>query len=156
MSWSRSENSILRQSMGSILSVYSQKIQVPTPKNLPEKYLIRKAFDSGLLPKEVIWRTKEAFSDGVSSLKKSWFEIIDEKVKSITEFKTHEPLLKLLTPTPTTQEQVYYRYLFEKNYPGCGNVIPYYWMPRYVSATDSSARTLAVFKQAIQREEECE
>ena len=32
-----------------------------------EKYLLRRAFDNGLLPKEVLWRTKEAFSDGVSS-----------------------------------------------------------------------------------------
>lgn len=32
-----------------------------------EKYLLRKAFDGlDLLPKEVLWRTKEAFSDGVS------------------------------------------------------------------------------------------
>ena len=121
---------------------------------LPEKFLIRKAFDSGLLPQEVIWRTKEAFSDGVSSLKKSWFQIIDEKVKHLTEFKVHESLLKQLTPTPKTHEQVYYRYLFEKNYPGCGNVIPYYWMPKYVNATDSSARTLDVFQKAIEQERE--
>ena len=30
-----------------------------------EKYLLRKSFE-GLLPKEVLWRRKEAFSDGVS------------------------------------------------------------------------------------------
>ena len=33
-----------------------------------------------ILPKEILWRTKEAFSDGVSSLQKSWFEIINEKI----------------------------------------------------------------------------
>ena len=133
-----------------------KRFRFHTLKDLPEKFLIRKAFDSGLLPKEVIWRTKEAFSDGVSSLKKSWFQIIDEKVSHVTDFKTHEPLLKLLTPTPVTPEQMYYRYLFEKNYPGCGNVVPYYWMPRYVDATDSSARTLAVFKQAMEKGQEDE
>ena len=47
---------------------------------------------------------------------------------------------------------MYYRYLFEEKYPGCGNVIPYYWMPKYVNATDSSARTLTVFKDAIEKE----
>ena len=37
-----------------------------------EKFLLRAAFDSGLsnilpiLPEEILWRTKEAFSDGVS------------------------------------------------------------------------------------------
>ena len=33
-----------------------------------EKYLLRKAFETiepELLPKEILWRTKEAFSDGV-------------------------------------------------------------------------------------------
>ena len=129
-----------------------EKVRFHKLKGLPEKFLIRKAFDNGILPSEVLWRTKEAFSDGVSSLTKSWFEIIDEKVRLLHEFKSHEPLLKLLTPTPKTPEQMYYRYLFEEKYPGCGNVIPYYWMPKYVNATDSSARTLTVFKDAIEKE----
>ena len=46
-----------------------------------EKYLIRKAFEiycPDLLPKEVLWRKKEAFSDGVSSQKKAWYQIIQE------------------------------------------------------------------------------
>lgn len=47
------------------------------PRNGMEKYLLRKAFDGlDLLPKEVLWRTKEAFSDGVSGVKRSWYEII--------------------------------------------------------------------------------
>ena len=95
---------------------------------------------------------KNVLQTRLSSLKKSWFEIIDEKVRLLNEFKTYEPYLKMLTPTPKTPEQMYYRYLFEKKYPGCGNVIPYYWMPKYVNATDSSARTLTVFKEAIEKE----
>ena len=43
-----------------------------------EKYLLRKAFDNEnmLLPKDVLWRRKEAFSDGVSAQKESWFKVI--------------------------------------------------------------------------------
>ena len=48
---------------------------------------------------------------------------------------------------PTTNEQKYYRYLFEQNYKSCEKVIPYFWMPKYVEATDSSARTLNVYKE---------
>ena len=33
-----------------------------------------------LLPDEVLWRTKEAFSDGVSSQHKSWFSILQEHI----------------------------------------------------------------------------
>ena len=47
-----------------------------------EKFLLRKAF-IGYLPEEVLWRPKEAFSDGVSSLKKSWFSIIQELALSL-------------------------------------------------------------------------
>ena len=51
---------------------------------------------------------------------------------------------------PETLEQFYYRYVFELHYSGCGKVIPYFWMPNYVEATDSSARTLDVYKDNIE------
>ena len=51
------------------------------PQQGIEKYLLRKAFDgTGLLPSEILWRPKEAFSDGVSSVKKSWYESLQEFV----------------------------------------------------------------------------
>ena len=33
------------------------------------------------LPSEILWRRKEAFSDGVSEKSRSWYQIIAEKVK---------------------------------------------------------------------------
>ena len=116
-----------------------------------EKYMLRKAFDgTGLLPDSVLWRTKEAFSDGVSSHTKSWFEIIDEKIAN----KHHDDFKmglfdsqKFSVNTPKTQEQNYYRWLFESYYKGCGYILPYFWMPRYVDAKDSSARTLKVYSE---------
>jgi asparagine synthase (glutamine-hydrolysing) len=55
--------------------------------NKQEKYLFRKAFDKNYLPYEILWRKKEAFSDGVSKKSRSWFEIIAEKVKTQKEIK---------------------------------------------------------------------
>ena len=48
------------------------------PKNNQcEKYLLREAFRSmGILPNKILFRTKEAFSDGVSKQARSWFQII--------------------------------------------------------------------------------
>ena len=107
-----------------------------------EKYLLRSAFESSnLLPKEVLFRTKEAFSDGVSPQNKSWFEIIQNYVETLSYTAsnfTHNP--------PTTKEQQYYRYLFEENYKDAATLIPYFWMPRFIEATDSSARTLNIYK----------
>jgi len=96
-----------------------------------EKYLLRKAFDNkDLLPKEVLWRTKEAFSDGVSSDKESWFETIQ---------KRH------------ANEKVYYKQIFSKYYENQDKVIPYYWMPKFVNATDASARTLDVYNKSSRK-----
>ena len=57
-----------------------------------EKYLLRKAFDdTNLVPNNVLWRRKCAFSDGVSSKKNSWHRILQNFVDSQitdTEFET--------------------------------------------------------------------
>ena len=45
------------------------------PREGMEKWLLRKSFE-GYLPEEVLWRRKEAFSDGVSSMKRSWHHIL--------------------------------------------------------------------------------
>ena len=43
--------------------------------------MLRKSFDNGsYLPNEVLWRMKEGMSDGVSSQKKGWFQIIQDFV----------------------------------------------------------------------------
>ena len=108
-----------------------------------EKFLLRSSistYGNNLLPQEVLWRKKEAFSDGVSSEKKSWYEIIQEKVD--------DPIVENITYNePTTAEQRYYRSIFEKHYKGCGSIIPYFWMPQFCDAKDSSARTLDVYKK---------
>ena len=44
------------------------------PRDGVEKYILRKAFD-GFLPDEVLWRPKEAFSDGCSEETESWSSI---------------------------------------------------------------------------------
>ena len=115
--------------------------------NKCEKYFIRKAielYDSKLLPREVLWRTKEAFSDGVSSRKKSWFEIIQE---SDIILNVNEKFSNNIHNYPLTKEQIYYRSIFNKLYPKCDNLIPYFWMPKFIkNAHDSSARTLNIYK----------
>jgi len=114
-----------------------------------EKYILRHCFNSQeLLPSEVMWRTKEAFSDGVSSDKKSWYETIQDNIPdfddgSIDWENLHNP--------PKTPEQKYYRSIFERHYGGQGHVIPYFWMPRFTDATDSSARTLNIYNSLVKK-----
>jgi asparagine synthase (glutamine-hydrolysing) len=138
-----------------------RNLRFNSTKDNCEKYLVRKSFHEcavELLPSEILWRTKEAFSDGVSSLTKSWFEIITEKINNlcINDGTLQYKLLFLMTMynklpinnnKPTTLEQAYYRYIYNKNYQATDHLIEYYWMPKYVKADDASARTLKVYSE---------
>lgn len=118
---------------------------VPAVYKLPktfgcEKYLIRKAFEKyNLLPSEVLWRRKEAFSDGVSSKEKSWFEILTTKYNSLS---IPDKLDRDNNP-PYTKESTYYRLVFENLFKERNdNVIPRYWLPSWTTEKDPSARKL--------------
>ena len=109
-----------------------------------EKYLLRKAFEPlDLLPKEVLYRRKEAFSDGVSPAETSWFKIIQDFIETqtidFTKTYDHNP--------PKTKEAYYYRYIFDQLYgDSYSNVIPFMWLPRWSGeTTDPSARTLTLY-----------
>ena len=134
----------------SYLSIPSN-IRFHVENNKCEKYLLRKAFDGyNLLPNEVLWRTKEAFSDGVSKQNISWYEIIQEYVskfylKELKEMKSLDYEKYKEHNMPTTLEQFYYREIFEKYYPNQEKSIPYFWMPKFVNASDASARTLDIY-----------
>ena len=118
-----------------------------------------------LLPDSILWRKKEAFSDGVSKTSRSLYEIIQEytneiykediknnsdkekikkifKQKSMTEMEFIDDHL-----LPETSEQYYYRSIFEKEYENMGKILPYFWMPKYVIANDASARTLNIYNE---------
>ena len=110
-----------------------------------EKYLLRKAFDKeNLLPHEVLWRRKEAFSDGCSSNQRSWHKIIQEHVDSkITDVEFLENKDKYTHNTPELKESYYYRKLFEEYYPNMSFLIPHFWLPKWNgNMKDPSAREL--------------
>lgn len=141
----------------------SRNLRYSTTCEHCEKYLIRKAFsvyDSGLIPESILWRRKEAFSDGVSKHEKSWSTIIKEylqkKMDTDTEFNKIIKQIQMeyyhfnkCKTTLTTIEETYYRLIYNKYYKHTDNLIPYYWMPRFVEASDASARTLDIYNKEI-------
>ena len=131
-----------RQFVQVALSIPTQ-FRRPVKGGIPEKNILREAFNDGLtLPNEVLWRKKEAFSDGVSSLEKSWYEIIQENINVPDDWKEKE----FHYLPPKTPEMYYYRTEFEKHYNNEEKVVPYFWMPKWSpGATDPSARTLKVY-----------
>ncbi|KAF4019949.1 hypothetical protein G4228_011757 [Cervus hanglu yarkandensis] len=117
-------------------------------KNGIEKHLLRETFeDSNLIPKEILWRPKEAFSDGITSVKNSWFQILQDYIEhQVDDTVMASAAQKFPINTPKTKEGYYYRQIFEHHYPGRADWLPHYWMPRWTSATDPSARTLTHYK----------
>jgi len=113
---------------------YYLSIPIEFRKGSTEKEFIRYAIQqtaSDLLPYSILWRKKEAFSDGVSSLQKPWFKMIQD---TLVDYNNTTEIL--------TNEQCYYRDLFVQYFGNHTNIIPYYWMPKFVDTNDPSARTL--------------
>lgn len=102
-----------------------------------EKYLLRSTFE-GYLPDEVLWRVKEAFSDGVSGIQKSWYEYIQEEVEKKIDTNMYNPRF-------VSKEAMYYKLIFDHHFPNYKLQVPY-WMPMWSKTKDPSARTLSLYK----------
>jgi asparagine synthase (glutamine-hydrolysing) len=130
-----------------------------------EKALLRDAFynsESPLLPFDILYRPKHAFSDAINSNKceKKSYELVGERAKELFEsFHTDKSInaLEYLEIAygyhlpPTTFEAGWYRRLFNKHYPGeefAKSLVPKFWLPNIPgqTITDPSATVLPGFK----------
>lgn len=92
---------------------------VPKQDRRPEKWVIRKAFDTPddpYLPDDILWRQKEQFSDGVGY---GWVD----HLKDIAEREISDQMFasagnRFPHNTPTTKEGYRYRMIFEEFFPG--------------------------------------
>jgi asparagine synthase (glutamine-hydrolysing) len=129
--------------------------RMPTYKGI-EKWWLRQAFVStNVLPADVLWRKKEAFSDGVSSKEKSWYQIIQEHIEGlVTDDQMSMASSMFPYNTPITKEAYYYRKVFCELFGfHRQKVLPSYWQPKWDSAgkeiegyIDPSARVLKVYE----------
>ncbi|MCR5754557.1 MAG: asparagine synthetase B, partial [Acetatifactor sp.] len=109
------------------------------------KYLLRKAFAvDNILPEEILWREKAAFSDAVGH---SMVDDLKEYAQNLYSNAEYESLRKKYDfATPFTKESLLYREIFEKYYPGQAKMIPDFWMPNKAwegcDVDDPSARVL--------------
>jgi asparagine synthase (glutamine-hydrolysing) len=120
--------------------------EIPSYERLPktnghEKWWLRKAFDNTdgppVLPQEVLWRRKEAFSDSISSTSRSWFEIVRDHIQE--QYKM-------------TEEQFYLHSFVEMFGKKRVGIINKPWQPKWdnhgkelTEYVDPSARTLGVY-----------
>ena len=114
-------------------------LRIPTIDRM-EKLMLRNAFDSTytennveILPKSVLFRRKEAFSNGVSA-KDTKETMIDAIQNWATSKNSTEPLM--------------YKSIFDSMFPNHRHVLPHYWMPKWSGETnDPSATTLNIYKK---------
>lgn len=127
-----------------------------------EKYVLRKAMSGQYcknsegkqyLPDSILWRRKEAMSDGVSEHRRSWSQVIQDHV--------HQSLLGdyvmprvMPIKDPVDVERDWFRRTFNRYYGGCEETIPYDWLPKWCGdVKDASARVLQVYKDKIEQTE---
>lgn len=130
-----------------------------------EKFLIRRAFEvvePDVLPKSVLWRKKEAFSDGVSSKEKSWYQMVrghvtqslyPQLLRTIgSKSESDEsPIVKIDERfkfeglQPVCVESQFYRLLHSKLFSNNHQIFQHYWLPSWAGTNEPSARVLSVY-----------
>ena len=110
------------------------------------KYLLRHAFEKDhILPDEILWRQKAAFSDAVGHSMVDDLKAYAETVYSDEDFRAGCARYEYCPPF--TKESLLYRDIFEKYYPGQAEMICGFWMPNPdwegCKVDDPSARVLS-------------
>ena len=115
------------------------------------KYLLRHAFEKDkLLPDEILWRQKAAFSDAVGH------SMVDDLKEYAESRYTDEEFARRCREydyaRPFTKESLLYREIFEKYYPGQAEMIADFWMPNRdwpgCNVDDPSARVLSNYGES--------
>ena len=106
----------------------------------------RHAFEEdGYLTHDILWREKAAFSDAVGHSMVDYLKEYAESCYTQEEFELKRQ--KYSHAQPFTKESLLYREIFEKYYPGQGQMIVDFWMPNKewegCNVSDPSARVLS-------------
>ncbi len=119
-----------------------------------EKGILREAFE-GFLPKEILWRQKEQFSDGVGY---GWIDGLKAHAEAnVSDAAFADAATRFPINTPMTKEAYFYRDQFEQVFPGdaCANTVPggksiacsspaaIAWDAAFADAADPSGRAIA-------------
>ena len=122
-------------------------------KERMEKWVLRKAFEN-YLPKQVAWRQKEQFSDGVGY---SWIDSLKELVENeVSDYDFQNANKRFPFQTPMSKEEYYYRSIFEDHFPSktaaqtvpsvpsvaCSSPIALKWDKSFQKLNDPSGRAV--------------
>ncbi|EPE36845.1 Adenine nucleotide alpha hydrolases-like protein [Glarea lozoyensis ATCC 20868] len=121
-----------------------------TPERI-EKYILRKAFDTPedpYLPAHILWRQKEALSDGIGY---SWRDALIEQAElHVSDEMMKNPKPEWKDDIPKTKEAYWYRMIFEEHFPGpaAASTVKR-WVPAWTDAVDPSGRAIGIHNNMI-------
>jgi asparagine synthase (glutamine-hydrolysing) len=110
-----------------------------------EKQVLRDSF-TGYLPKSILYRKKEQFSDGVSCNGFNWITTIQKFTNTaINNLEFAVGIQNYTINKPETKEQLYYRQMFCKlfqtgSFSNTCELTVKFWKPKWTKSTDPSAR----------------
>eukprot|EP00755_Sulcionema_specki_P017469 Sspe_Gene.1118::Locus_380_Transcript_2_3_Confidence_0.400_Length_1748::g.1118::m.1118/K01953/asnB, ASNS; asparagine synthase (glutamine-hydrolysing) len=125
-----------------VMSIDPRDKQPNVKEGKIEKHIMRAAFDDETdpyLPKEVLWRQKEQFSDGVGY---SWIDgVRDYATKQVTDEMFSKAAETYPVNTPKTKEAYFYRQIFEELFPhpSMAHTVET-WVPMWSNTNDPSGR----------------
>ena len=130
------------------------------PGNTVEKRIVREAF-ADMLPKEVAWRQKEQFSDGVGY---SWIDTLKKMTsEAVTDEQMAHAAERFPIHPPKNKEEYFYRSIFAEHFPSdsaalsvpseasvaCSTAIALEWDAAFQGMNDPSGRAVkGVHEQA--------
>ena len=130
------------------------------PGSTMEKKIVREAF-ADMLPKEVAWRQKEQFSDGVGY---SWIDTLKQiTAEAVSDEQMAHAAERFPINPPKNKEEYYYRSIFAEHFPSdsaaksvpseasvaCSTAIALEWDAAFKGMNDPSGRAVkGVHKQA--------
>ena len=130
------------------------------PGSTMEKKIVREAF-ADMLPKEVAWRQKEQFSDGVGY---SWIDTLKQITsEAVTDEQMAHAAERFPINPPKNKEEYYYRSIFAEHFPSdsaarsvpseasvaCSTAIALEWDAAFKGMNDPSGRAVkGVHEQA--------
>ena len=115
------------------------------------KYLLRRAFaQDRILPDDILWRQKAAFSDAVGH---SMVDDLKEYAETkYTDAEFEQKRQQYTFAQPFTKESLLYREIFKKYYPGQAPMVKDFWMPNKdwegCQVSDPSARVLSNYGES--------
>jgi asparagine synthase (glutamine-hydrolysing) len=115
--------------------------------------VLRKAF-TGYVPREILWRQKEQFSDGVGY---GWIDYLKKHAESVvTDDMMADAKRRFSVQTPSTKEEYSYREIFESFFPdptaamtvpvgptiACSTPTAFRWSKEFAKMADPSGRAV--------------